>query len=118
MNYENEVKSRWGGTEAYREFEKKKPDESTAQGLMQIFGRLGGLKDLPPEDDSVQAEIARLQQYITDNFYTCTDEILSGLGQMYSADERFMKNIDKSGGDGTADFVSKAIKSYCENKRQ
>ena len=116
MNYENEVKSRWGGTEAYREFEKKKPGEDAAKGLMEIFGRLGKLKDLPPEDAAVKTEVTNLQQYITDNYYTCTDEILSGLGEMYYADERFRKNIDKAGGDGTAYFASKAIKSYCDNK--
>ena len=116
MNYENEARERWGGTEAYREFEKKKPDDGAAEGLMLIFGRIGELKNLPPDDPSVQAKVAELQQYITDNFYTCTDEILSGLGKMYSADERFRKNIDKTGGEGTARFASKAIESYCENR--
>jgi len=116
MNYENEVRKRWGGTEAYREFEKKAPDEGAAEGLLKIFERFGELKNLPPENDSVQTEVANLQQYITDNFYTCTDEILSGLGEMYSADERFRKNIDKAGGDGTAEFASKAIMIFCDNK--
>ena len=116
MNYENEVKKRWGDTAAYREFEKKKPDESATQGLMLIFGRFGKLKELTPDDDTVQTEVANLQKYITDNYYTCTDEILSGLGKMYSADERFRKNIDKAGGEGTAKFASKAIRMYCGDK--
>lgn len=113
MNYENEVRKRWGNTEAFREFERRVPSDDAAQGLLKIFERFGELKNLPPENDSVQTEVANLQQYITDNFYTCTDEILSGLGQMYSADERFRKNIDGAGGDGTAVFASEAISVYC-----
>ena len=57
--------------------------------------------------------IRDLQQFITDHFYTCTPEILAGLGQMYAADDRFRKNIDMAGGEGTADFVAQAIAAYC-----
>ena len=116
MSYEKEVKERWGDTGAYREFEKKKPDDSVAEDMMLIFKRIGSIKNLPPKDGAVQSEIARLQKYITDNYYTCTDEIFSGLGKMYSADERFKKNIDKAGGDGTAEFASEAIEHYLKNK--
>ena len=45
--------------------------------------------------------------------YTCTDEILAGLGKMYIADERFKKNIDKYG-EGTAEFAAGAIAMYCQ----
>ena len=59
-----------------------------------------------------QALVAKLQAHITENYYTCTDEILAGLGQMYVADERFKKNIDKYG-EGTAEFAAEAIAVYC-----
>ena len=62
-----------------------------------------------------QAAIRDLQQFITDHFYTCTLEILAGLGEMYVADDRFRKNIDEAGGEGTADFVAQAIRAYCGN---
>ncbi|MBQ2899840.1 MAG: TipAS antibiotic-recognition domain-containing protein, partial [Oscillospiraceae bacterium] len=55
-----------------------------------------------------------LQDFITGNYYTCTDEILSGLGKMYVGDERFKNNIDKAGGTGTAEFAAKAIEIYCK----
>jgi len=119
MNYEAEAKERYGGTDAWREYEEKssrrtpKENADAADGLMRIFESLGKLKEVPPEDVAVQNEIANLQKYITDNYYTCTDEILSGLGEMYSADPRFKKNIDRSGGDGTAEFVTRAIKVFC-----
>jgi len=62
----------------------------------------------------VREKVAELQRFITENFYTCTNEILRGLGAMYTADERFKANIDRAGGEGTADFVSRAIEEYCK----
>ena len=102
---------------AYQEYVQKetkgKDFNNAGAQMMQLFAELGTYKHLTPADDTVQQKIATLQQFITDNFYTCTKEILYGLGQMYIADERFMLNIDKTGGTGTAQFVSEAIKVYC-----
>ena len=81
--------------------------------LMAQFTELGKLKNLAPATPEVQNAIRKLQQFITDHFYTCTPEILAGLGEMYVADERFRENIDKTGGEGTAAFISKAIAVYC-----
>ena len=115
--YKTEAKAKWGDTVAYAEYAQKeakgKDFNSIAAQMMQVFAELGTLRHLPPDDAAVQQKIAALQQFITDNFYTCTKEILYGLGQMYTADERFMHNIDKAGGEGTAQFVSEAIKVYC-----
>ena len=69
--------------------------------------------EMPPADPAVQEEIGALQNIITQNFYTCTREILQGLGQMYTGDERFRQQIDRAGGAGTADFVKQAIDIYC-----
>jgi hypothetical protein len=80
---------------------------------MAMFSELGGLKQLPPDADEVQKKISALQEFITENYYECTDEILRGLGQMYAEDERFRKNIDRAGGEGTAEFAGKAIAVYC-----
>ena len=80
---------------------------------MTMFSELGELKHLTPNADEVQMKISALQKFITDNYYVCTDEILSDLGEMYVSDERFKNNIDKVGGDGTADFVKQAIAVYC-----
>lgn len=57
--------------------------------------------------------LSALQKFITDNYYVCTNEIFNELGEMYVCDERFRKNIDKAGGDGTAKFVRQAIAVYC-----
>ena len=107
-----EVKEKWGGTAAYQEYQQREENSSAGDfaELMSQFAALGKLKNLAP---AAQNAICKLQQFITDHFYTCTPEILAGLGEMYIIDERFRENIDKAGGEGTAAFVSKAIAVYC-----
>lgn len=118
--YAEEAKKRWGGTDAYRECEEKtrglSDDEKqgAADGLMAEFAAFGKLKALNAGSEQAQDAVKALQAYITEHYYTCTKEILAGLGQMYSADERFRANIDKAGGEGTAAFVSEAIALYCK----
>ena len=90
------------------------PNFDQSAALMAQFAELGKLKNLAPAAPEVQTAICKLQQFITDHFYTCTPEILAGLGEMYVADERFRENIDKAGGEGTTAFVSKAIAVYCK----
>ena len=82
--------------------------------MMAIFADFAACKASGASADSaeVHALVAKLQEYITENYYTCTDEILAGLGKMYVADERFKKNIDKYG-EGTAEFAATAIEVYC-----
>ena len=122
-NYEHEARERWGDTSAYHEHEQKAKnyrEEKWAEandGLMSIFAEFAACKESGASADSAEAQalVAKLQAHITANYYTCTDEILAGLGQMYVCDERFKKNIDKYG-DGTAAFVSKAIAVFCQEK--
>ena len=123
MKFEKEVKERWGKTEAYAEFENKTKDYSKERfadinsGLENIFRDFAELMQGGAEPISAEAQalVKKLQKYITENYYTCNDEILKGLGQMYVADERFKNNIDKYAS-GTAEFVSKTIAIY--TKRQ
>ena len=113
--YKAEAKARWGETEAYKEYVQRQGgnDAASPEKLMKIFAEFGALRELPTEDRKVQNKVKELQECISDNFYTCTNEILAGLGQMYVADERFRQNIDCAGGDGTAEFVGRAIDVYC-----
>ena len=122
-NYETEARERWGATYAYREHEQKTKNytkEKWAEandGLMAIFAEFAALKNSGASADSAEAQalVAKLQAHITANYYTCTEEILAGLGKMYVADERFKKNIDKCG-EGTAEFASEGIRIYVEKK--
>ena len=119
-NYENEARERWGNTAAYHEHEQKtknytKEDWAQANdGLMAIFSELAMCKNSGSSADSAgaQALVAKLQAHVTANYYTCTNEVLAGLGKMYVADQRFKNNIDKYG-EGTTDFVAEAIAVSC-----
>ena len=120
QNNQTEARERWGNTAAYREHEQKTKNytkEKWAEandGLMTIFAELAACRDSGVSADSSEAQalVAKLQAHITENYYTCTDEILAGLGKMYVADERFKKNINKYG-EGTAEFAADAIEVYC-----
>ncbi len=119
-SYEKEVKEKWGHTQAYKESREKTAEYSANkwndvnEGLMAVFGEFAQVKkDGFAADSNEAAAIAKkLQAYITENFYTCTKEILSGLGDMYVFDDRFRENIDKYG-KGTAEYAREAIKNYC-----
>ncbi|MBR3935334.1 MAG: MerR family transcriptional regulator [Oscillospiraceae bacterium] len=115
--YKAEAKERWGKTEAFGEYEKKAKninEENAAAGMEAVLSEFADCMKKGAEPDSEEAQnlVGKLQNFITENFYTCTDTILAGLGKMYAADERFKTNIDKNG-EGTAEFISKAIENYC-----
>ena len=118
-DYESEARARWGNTDPYREHEQKTKNytkEKWAEandGMMAIFAEFAVCKNSGASANSAEAQalVAKLQAHITANYYTCTVEILAGLGKMYVADERFKKNIDRHG-EGTAAFAADAIAAY------
>ena len=120
-SYKNEVKEKWGQTGAYNEYTEKTKDYSKdkfnamGEGLKNILKEFAVCINSGASPDSTDAQtlVKKLQSYITENFYTCTNEILYGLGQIYVGDEKFKNNIDKHSV-GTAEFVSKAIEYYCK----
>ena len=123
-NYKNEVKEKWGNTQAYKEYSQKSKAysnekfNSMTDGLNNIMGEFAICMNsgANPDSEDAQSLVEKLQNYITEHFYTCTNEILAGLGQMYVGDERFKNNIDKHS-EGTAEFVSKAIEYYSINTK-
>ena len=118
--YAAEAKAKWGKTDAYKEFEKKTAGQTkdaqkaAGDGLMDIFREFGAVRHLDPGSRDAQALVAKLQSYITANYYTCTKPILFGLGQMYVAGDSMTDNINAAGGPGTAEFASRAIELYCK----
>ena len=120
--YAAQAKASWGKTEAYKEFEEKEKNRTKeqsnqiAEGMMALFTEFGLLLKEGKTADSkeVQAQVQKLQDYITEHFYTCTKQILSGLGKMYNGGGSMTENIDKYGGEGTADFAAEAIKIFCK----
>ena len=119
--YEQEVRERWGSTKEYEEYRQKTKGrtdmehEQIGNQLMERFAEIGKLRKGSPTDQIVQEKVAGIQSFITEQYYHCTNEILRGLGEMYVSDERMKRNIDKAGGEGTAEFVSQAIAAYCVN---
>ena len=119
-NYKAEAREKWGSTDAYREHQEKTKGyskdkwNSLAEGMDAVMGQFAAAMKNgdAPDSSTVQNLVKALQSHITENYYTCTKEILIGLGQMYVADERFKNNIDKHG-DGTAAFICEAIAVYC-----
>jgi hypothetical protein len=118
--YAAQAKASWGTTPAYKEYEEKSKGRSReeeldiARGMMDIFAEFGEIKDSDPAGGQAQALVKKLQDYITEHMYTCTKEILSGLGKMYVSGGDFTTNINKYGGEGTAEFAGKAIEIYCK----
>ncbi|MGN1000048.1 MAG: MerR family transcriptional regulator [Faecousia sp.] len=118
--YAEQAKAKWGKTEAYKEFEQKTAGQTPAQmqdtgnALMNIFGEFGAIRHTSPASEEAQALVAKLQGFITEHYYTCTKQILRGLGQMYIAGDSMTENIDRSGGEGTAEFAHQAIEIFCQ----
>lgn len=119
--YAKEAKEKWGNTDAYKESEEKCASYSNSKfdelnmDADTIFAEFARCKvdGFSPESEQAQSLVSKWQSFVTDNYYNCTKEILAGLGQMYVADERFKENLDKHG-NGTAEYISKAISSYCK----
>ena len=119
--YDAQAKTLYGKTDAYKEYTQKAASRSREQenalgdGLMALFTKLGTMKDQAPESAEVQAWVTELQSYITEHYYTCTPQILRGLGQMYAGGGSMTENIDAAGGKGTGEFAMKAIEIFCKS---
>lgn len=117
------AKENWGKTDVWKEFEQKQKGKTKEDDLragahmMEIFARFGAIMDQDPASEPAQALVAELRAFITEHFYTCTVQLLAGLGKMYSGGGEFTENIDRVGGKGTADFASEAIRIYCERNQ-
>ena len=118
--YSRRAKELYGNMPEYKEMQEKtknrteEDDRILADRFMLFFKEAGEIKDTDPASPEAQDIVKRIQEYITENLYTCSNKILSGLGKMYSGDGEFTKNIDEYGGEGTAEFVDKAIQIYCD----
>ena len=118
--YGAQAETLYGKTDAWQEYKQKTNNRSKAQeqalgeGIMELFTTLGTMKELSPESPEVQSWVTELQNYITEHFYTCTPQILQGLGEMYAGGGSMTENIDAAGGTGTGAFALEAIKVYCK----
>jgi len=118
--YSQAAKKQYGNTKEYKQFEEKQANRTSeetkqkADELMHLFAQLGELKHLPPEDEKVQKQIEKMRDFISQNFYDCSNSVLGGLGKMYAGNGEFTENIDSCGGKGTAEFAAKAIEYFIQ----
>ena len=117
--YAREAKASWGQTKEWKEYEQKsrgrtrEDNNAIARGMMDIFAEFGAIRDRDPASPQAQALVDKLQGYITEHYYTCSDEILLSLSKMYDGGGTMTENIDKVGGLGTGDFAARAIAVHC-----
>ena len=120
--YSRQAKDMYKESPEYKEMEEKSKNRTKeeegilADRFMLLFKEAGTLKDKDPASPEAQDLVKRIQDFITENLYTCSKKILSGLGKMYSGGGDFTKNIDEYGGEGTAEFIDKAIQIYCREE--
>lgn len=118
--YAKEAREKWEHSPEYREYEEKSKDRTKEDNqrisiqLMAIFSEFGSMKKQNPADETVQTQVKKLQDYITEHYYKCSNEILLSLGKWYTVGGSVTENIDNAGGTGTAEFAFKAIKVYCQ----
>ena len=117
--YSKKAKEQWGQTPEYKEFAEKSKnwtkeyETGLMNDFMKLFEEFGTMKKMDPSAEEVQAQVKKVQDFITENLYTCSNDILRYLGAGYAAGGEFTENIDKMGGKGTAEFIYEAIKVYC-----
>jgi len=118
--YSKQAKELYSNTPEYNEMEEKQNNRSAdddkllADRFMLLFKEAGGLKECGAASSEAQDLVKRIQNFITENLYTCSNKILRGLGKIYSGGGEITKNIDEYGGEGTAEFVARAIEIYCK----
>ena len=118
-DYAREAKASWGKTPEWQEYEQKaqgrtrEDNAALARGMMDIFAEFGAIRDTDPAAPEAQALVQKLQGYITEHFYTCSDTILLSLSKMYDGGGTMTENIDKVGGPGTGNFAARAIAAHC-----
>ena len=117
--YTEQARTLYGKTDAWQEYQRKVKDRTDEEhralgdGMMALFARLGELRDQPADSTAAQAWAAELQGYITEHYYTCTKEILRGMGEMYAGGGSMTENIDRAGGAGTGAFAREVLRIYC-----
>lgn len=120
-DYCAQAETLYGKTDAWKEAQEKGKNRTKEENLalgdqtMALFAELGGMRGQSPDSEEVQRWVKRLQDFFTEHFYTCTNQILSGLGDLYAGGGSMTENIDNAGGKGTGEFAREAIRVYCGN---
>ena len=114
--HEEEAQERWGNTEAFAQSTQRtarytKQDWETVQAeAADIYARFLELErtGVDPSSPQTAALVDEHRAHISRWFYDCTPQIHAGLGEMYSADQRFADSINETG-DGLAAYMTAAF---------
>ena len=117
-DYAEEAEQRWGGTEAYKESQRRvssytKEDwQRLKTEEEEIRARLTAALDagLAPDSEEAMAAAEAHREHISRWFYVCGYEIHRGLTEMYVSDERFRSNYDTQT-PGLAAFIRDAARA-------
>jgi DNA-binding transcriptional MerR regulator len=120
--YEDEVKGRWGDTNAYRESARRTQGYSAEDWARYKSESDAIMKEAAaamragkqPDDVEAVAIAERHRLSIDQWFYPCSPQMHAGLADMYESDGRFAANIDTCG-EGLTPWWSAAIRA---NARQ
>jgi DNA-binding transcriptional MerR regulator len=116
--YAEEVRERWGDTDAYAQshartssYSKQDWLEVQAEGedVERRFAEALAA-GLPADDPSVTAIAEDHRQHISRRFYDCSREVHGSLADMYVADERFSAHYERRAA-GLAQYVHDAVKA-------
>lgn len=114
--YEDEARSRWGDTEAYKESARRTSgysqsdwDAAAAQSaaVMDMFVAAFSA-GLPADSSAAMSAAEAHRRQISDWYYECSYEMQTSLADMYLADERFTAHYEKFAV-GMAKYVCDAI---------
>lgn len=116
--YQQEVKDRWGNTDAYKQsmakvskMTKAEMEKLKADGKA-LTQKIADNMDKGFDNPDVQELIAQAHQGVN-FFYECSLEMYRNLGNMYVADPRFAAYYEKFR-PGLAKFMQQAINYYCD----
>jgi DNA-binding transcriptional MerR regulator len=120
-DYAEEAEQRWGGTDTYRQSQRrvsnytkeawlkiKAEHDEVSTNLMALFE-----SRVAPDSEEAMAGAEAHRLHISRWYYDCSHQIHRGLGEMYVSDERFRANYDALA-PGLSEFIRDAIRANAE----
>lgn len=116
-----EAEQRWGGTDAYRQSQRRVSNYTQEDWLKikaehdEVVANLAALfgSGAAPDSEEAMAAAEAHRRHISRWYYECSHEIHRGLGEMYVGDERFRANYEVLA-PGLSEFIRDAARANAE----
>jgi hypothetical protein len=120
-DHAEEAEQRWGGTDAYRQSQRRVSNYTKEDWLKikaeheEVAANLAALIEsgAAPDSEEAMAAAEAHRQHTSRWYYDCSYEIHRGLGEMYVSDERFRANYDVLA-PGLSEFIRDAARANAE----